>query len=139
MFPCQHEYFVVFFLEKFRIIEWFGPFVDKSFVRYPQAHFLSCNGVSSADFCSERILTSVLFSSFVKENQAVFLAFDFCVSTGIFSVALSFKQFLSDIDLIFSARSFKRSFKVSGLPLLAKSELKKFYPEVFFRTSNKKL
>ena len=137
-FSCQHEFFIDFFFEKFRIVKWFWHFVEKSAVRYSQAHFLSSNGVSPGVFVWKPILTIVLLSSFVQKNQDVFLAFVFCVSTGIFSVALSWKKFLSDIDLIFSAHSFKRSFNVSGLAFLAKSELKKSYPEICFgpRTRN---
>ena len=93
---------------------------------YPPTEFLP------EFFFSKLILRIVLLSSSVQKNQAVFLAFDFCVSTGIFSVAFSWKKFLSDIDLIFSAHKFKKSFKVSGLAFLAKSELKKSYPEIFF-------
>ena len=99
---------------------------------YPPTEFLPEFFFLEID--SENSTSRVLY----KKNQAVFLAFDFCVSTGIFSVALSWKKSLSDINLIFSAHSFKKSFNVSGLAFLAKSELKKSYPEIFFgpRTRN---
>ena len=41
------------------------------------------------------------------------------------------KKFLSDIDLIFSARSFKRSVNVSGKAILAKKKLKNLIPKFF--------